>query len=356
MNLKEQIYYFDVLRALAIIGIVLLHSATPLLYEFNNISAFDWHVANFYDSIARWSVPIFFMISGYLNLNSLENNESIFLFYKNRFIKVVIPFVFWAICYFLLPFFLDPNINIIQVLSNVNNYKEFIYQLLFGPVYYHLWFIYTILVLYLFTPLIKKALSLFSKKTFAWILILFFSFISINNILNLIFGFSYNTSGIASTIGYFGYGLLFIGYYILGYFLESISKCNLKLFNCIGIAGLFITIIGTYLLTLENKGIFNEFFYHYLNFNTLLVSVWIFILFKCKIKKCPTIILLLSEYSFGIYLIHILIIELLNKLQINITLFSPIFSIPIFSIVVLILSFLAVWTLSKVPILKRIVP
>jgi len=353
MDNKERLDYFDTLRALAIISVVVLHSAAPLLYEFNKITKFDWQIANIYDSLTRWCVPIFLMISGYLNINSSHKPS---VFYKKRFTKIVIPFTFWAIFYYLFLLYLNPNIYLFHELSNLNTYTSFLKQMAFGPVYYHLWFVYAIIILYLLNPILKKWLSRISMRTISFLVIAYFVLISINNIVNMKFGIGFNTSGLAISVGYFVYGSLFIGYYLLGYLLGQIKRVNMTLLNSIGLTSLVITIVGTYILTANNDGIFNAFFYHYLNFNTVVVSVWIFLFFKVSNPKNNVLIKNISKYSFGIYLVHVFIIDFLNKFDFNVMFISPIIGIPLFTILIIVLSYIIVWILSKIPIVKAIVP
>lgn len=353
MNNTQRLDYFDTLRALAIVSVVLLHSAAPLLYEFNNLLPIDWHVANVYDSLTRWCVPIFLMISGYLNINSSHKPS---VFYKKRFTKIVIPFVFWGIFYYLFSLYLNPNIYLFHALLDINTYTSFFKQLIFGPVYYHLWFIYSIIILYLLNPMLKELLSRISTRTLSYFIVGYFFLISVNNILNLQFDIGINTSGLANSVGYFVYGFLFIGYYLLGYLLGRVNKVNMPLLNIVGIVSLVVTIFGTYFITVENDGIFNAFFYHYLNFNTVLVSVWIFLLLKVKNPKNNALVYNISQYSFGIYLAHVFIIELLNKFNFNITFVSPILGIPLFSLIVIVISYIIVWILSKIPVIRSIVP
>ena len=59
---------YDYLRVLASFGVIILHIAAK---KFLSLSVYsnEWQVLNFYDSIVRWTVPVFVMISGALFLN-----------------------------------------------------------------------------------------------------------------------------------------------------------------------------------------------------------------------------------------------------------------------------------------------
>ncbi|MCW2752454.1 MAG: Surface polysaccharide O-acyltransferase, integral rane enzyme, partial [Aeromicrobium sp.] len=67
-----RVYYFDYLRVWATVGVVTLHSAWLIILarqdpKIHVISQFN--VANIYDSMGRFAVSCFFMISGALLLD-----------------------------------------------------------------------------------------------------------------------------------------------------------------------------------------------------------------------------------------------------------------------------------------------
>ena len=72
MNEKvERLYYLDFLRVVATFFVILIHVSCQNWS--NPLGSFSWQVANFYDGISRFSVPIFVMISGVLFLNTKKN-------------------------------------------------------------------------------------------------------------------------------------------------------------------------------------------------------------------------------------------------------------------------------------------
>ena len=67
-KIENRIEYLDLLRIIAIFGVVVLHvAAQNWVKEFTNV--FNWNVYNVYDSLVRWTVPVFVMISGTLFLS-----------------------------------------------------------------------------------------------------------------------------------------------------------------------------------------------------------------------------------------------------------------------------------------------
>ena len=79
---SKRIFYYDVLRALAIIGIVFCHvSVCPNLY-----------ISVFFDCFRDFSIPIFVMLSGALLLGK---KDTLIKFFKKRLSRLFIPFLFW---------------------------------------------------------------------------------------------------------------------------------------------------------------------------------------------------------------------------------------------------------------------
>ena len=89
---KERIFYYDFLRAFAIIAVInchLDHFFGPLTTPTQIIAQMTFH------DIGNVGVPIFLMISGALLLN--REYPSLKKFLKKRFAIIIYPFIFWII-------------------------------------------------------------------------------------------------------------------------------------------------------------------------------------------------------------------------------------------------------------------
>ena len=84
-------YWIDLIRVVAVFQIVLIHLSYVIFFKEDILSS-NWRAANFYDSLSRMGVPLFFMVSGYLLLGK---REPITDFFRKRFFKVGIPTLFW---------------------------------------------------------------------------------------------------------------------------------------------------------------------------------------------------------------------------------------------------------------------
>ena len=97
----------------------------------------------------------------------------------------------------------------------------------------------------------------------------------------------------------------------------------------------------------------NQTFYGNFAVNTLLESVAVFVFFKAIFNRPSKIIRTLSQYSFGMYLVHDAVISSLGKLGLNSLTFSPIVSIPVISVIVFVISFAISAVLNRVPVLRK---
>ena len=64
--MQEKIHWITHLRGIACLMVVMIHSTTWYITHPHAISLLEWDLANILNSASRVSVPLFFMISGYL--------------------------------------------------------------------------------------------------------------------------------------------------------------------------------------------------------------------------------------------------------------------------------------------------
>jgi len=338
---NENLDFINSLRALATFAVIFLHVAAGILYQYGSISNLDWWTGNIYDSSVRFCVPIFLMISGTLIFS--KNYQSTGEFLKKRVLRILFPFLFWSIIYIAADLFQKfihgEYLSLIEVL-------KFIYVKLRSGASYHLWYIYMIIGLYLFFPIIGKWLHNSNKngiKYFLgiWLLTVFINMPFVGKLMPNI------------DISYFsGY----IGFPILGYYLNNISLNFDKkkvIYVLLLFTGILITIFGTYFVT-SYQGGFYEGFYSYLSPNVILVSVGIFLFFKDFVSFNSKVILFFSKYSYGTYLIHILVLTELSKIGLTYAFVNPIIGIPITSVLCFVLSSLIIWGVNKLPLGKYI--
>ncbi|HKC05177.1 MAG TPA: acyltransferase [Patescibacteria group bacterium] len=155
MITKEKPYVkaLDAMRAIAISAVVLAHTTTRTIEASkDNLAAFPWTL--FLNQIARFAVPLFFMVSGFsLELN-YPNHSNYFSFLKKRLGKIFIPYVFWSAIYY---FFIYNQ-----------NHDNFLKVLYLGNASYQLYFIPALFIFYILFPLIHNLYDFLANK---WVLL-----------------------------------------------------------------------------------------------------------------------------------------------------------------------------------------
>lgn len=347
-KVEQKAIWVDDIKLMATLGVIVLHVASPAVFtEFNSFSNTNtnWWIANLYDSFCRFCVPLFIMITGAL---LLPQQIGLKLFLQKRLKRILLPFIFWTAIYII--FNLGLKIRDTGFVA-LDDFLTWLYvQLVQGPSI-HLWYVYMIIGLYLFIPIIKPWIQEASNQAILYFLGIWI-FIVVINQLRLI------TLSSPFDIRYFS---SYLGYLVLGYYLAErvIITNNLKKISILFfILGFVATLIGTYLSS-QQKNFFSHDFYEYLTINVVFASVGMFIFIKSwrpkeRITYYTTFRGFINKYGFGIYLGHVLIINILSYFGIDYCLTTPWLSIPIVAFVCLILTCLMIYVLDKLPYGKYI--
>lgn len=156
----------------------------------------------------------------------------------------------------------------------------------------------------------------------------------------------------------------FIGYYVLGYYLNSIDieKKNRIIIYIMASVGGILTMFGTYVLT-QDKGKFVDTFNSYLSPNMIVMSIGIFVFVKNidwnnivdNNYRLNRLISDMSSLSFGIYLAHVIILELVKPFRFYFNILDPILGVPIVSIVIVLICYVIIKLMKSLPIIDNVV-
>jgi len=345
----NNIQWLDTLRALAMLGVIFIHISSPLVNMTYGKNMPFWWIGNVVDSAVRFAVPLFLMLSG---ATLLGKEYKLSEFYKKRFLRVLVPFLFWIMVYWVYRWIILSSKTQPHDFNSILKWATGLF--LKEGVSKHFWYIYMIVFIYLFVPFMGKGLrkldlNVISNLLLLWV-VLTFVFKSVP--LNM---YSWGGDYGSKLLGYFQ----FSGYLVLGYYLVKLPVYSTK----IRIAAAFV-----FLISLGVSAVSTYFFsqkahkldlsmYGYLTINTIIQSIAIFMWIKDSGFKNKYVIRFfetVSSYSYGIYLVHIMIIGILFDHGIYWKTAHPLLSLPLLALTVLSCSFIIIFLLRKIPLGKYI--
>ena len=341
-NSNQRVVYLDLLRVVATFGVILLHVAAGEVVSFS--FSRNWYIATIGDSLVRWCVPVFVMISGTLFLN--PNKEISYKdILKRRIPRLLLAYVFWALLYVLYGFITTDFVGF--------SVPHFIKRAILSP-HFHLWFLPMLMGVYLLIPVLRKIAQdnkLLHYALIIWIVFVFISFFQFVSVFKSMAHF-YPLFNMNSVFG-------ISGYFLLGYFLfhRSFSKRQRMLVYLIGLVGALITIFGTYYMSMK-KGVFNERYFANLSFQVVAMAIAVFVLVKQLTPKCGTYTLKSVDFVrkdlFGVYLTHALWLPIVNTEGFR-HCCSEIVTLPLMTIIVFLLSLFTTKLIRLIPYLRKVV-
>lgn len=327
MEQNSRDYRFDLLRVIAASLIVLRHSPIPGSAPGVVLAGISY--------LTEPGVGLFFMISGAL---LLQNRLPVKAFLKRRLSKVLFPTLFWSVFYLLIKYVETP--------STLADSTKMVLSIPFSAQGHGiLWFMYTLVGLYLLTPILSRWLDSASKREVEFYLLLW-GVTLLYPYLNQVLFINETTTGILYNFaGYSGYFLF--GYYLKRYY----SYRQVHVF----VAAIIVILVPAIL-----HFALREFDYYtmldYLTLPAVSMTFCWFALINNKLQnKSNAIINEISKVSFGIYLIHIFIMRsIIWKLSI-IEGLPGLLQIPIVAISTFFISFGICWLISRLPFSKYII-
>lgn len=292
MKIKDRNYGIDVVRVIAVISVLSVHFFLNTNYYNTSPYSFSMDIQGIIRNFFMICVPLFLLITGYLN-NKLEYNKS---FFKSLFDILIIWFFYSIIEYFTLNIMNGDinNLNIKDLLFSITSFKACGYS----------WYIEMYIGLYLFSPLLNNAYNSFNKKNRLYLLLITISVIIVPNFINNIFEKVIHLPNWWNSI-------YPIAYYICGkYIADKKPKINKNT--------LFILLILTQILTYSYKYIT---IIDYNSLTTFVSATIIFLIFyniELKNKFLKSIIKYISVISLDIYLASSLIDKIMYPIFNNI--------------------------------------
>lgn len=318
---KAQLNELYITRALAILGVLIVHATSFTFSELSNTSTF-YGFYNFSNTFFRIGTTTFIFLSSFVLFYSYYHRpitaKLIGNFYKKRFLYIIVPYILFSIAYF----FINSYQHLVPYLTSSEMVNEFLFQLSQGKAAAHLYFVFISIQFYVLFPILLLVFKRYPRlvKHTLWIgFALQWIFVVLNNQY-----FQLYKGNLA--ISYFSF-------YFLGIFF-GVYFDQIKEFFSVRKKQLFTSKIGLYTILLWlSWALFSSihviyiyfnrtvegFFIHALlyeliwNFHTILSAIVLlqvsFVIYRVCSAKVVNSLMHLGVVSFGVYLIHLMILN-----------------------------------------------
>lgn len=347
------------MNVIAAVSVVILHADSSF---WTYSTDFYWGVTNVIESTLYFAVPLFFMLSG-VTLIDYHKRYSTKTYFKKRFVKTVIPFVFWNLFGMLWT-----SRKTLWAMAAGQPHGELgwtaekiISGFVNGSFTQIYWFFVPLFCIYMVIPFFaaipkEKRVRIY---TYAIIgsLIFNYSIPFVSSLLKEYAPFTvYTTYTMFVSHQYLVYPL--IGYVL--HKMELKLKYRLIIYGA-ALIGWLAFMLGTYYRTRES-GTLDGLFRGYYNLPCLLYSTGVFLFIKqtaSKItnEKVVRFFAWLQGYTFPIYLIHRYILDVFeeNLAAVHIEKASLLYVFGAAALAI-VLCVLITWLLRRIPVLRRVVP
>lgn len=316
---ERRIIFLDYLRVVACFMVILVHCIEPFYLNSEGTYIASYNDAlwvTFVNSLLRIAVPLFMMTSSYLLLPITTDTST---FYRRRFQRVVIPFILWSLAYAFIPMWgsggeIDIAKNLSQLSLNLMWHSG------------HLWYVYMLIGIYLFMPILSPWLERVTKRGERVFLIIWLFSTAVPFFRELALSIR-GTAEVWGEASWNEFGLLyyfsgFIGYVVAAHYIRKYVDWGITKSLCVAlpmiVVGYAATALPFYLQLPDSYPIVDtidlavglELSWDFTTTGVALMSLGAFLLFK--LIKCPTkgyrLIRNVSNLSYGVYLLHMFVL------------------------------------------------
>lgn len=353
-----RITFVDYIRVIACFMVMLVHASenfygadssglagnmSMLATESNRFWVSFWD-----GGVSRTAVPLFMIVSAFL-LVPMKPGMSMTDFYKRRFMRILPPFIVFLLLYTFLPLLWggmswDQSLNDLRLLPWN-----------FPSMGGHLWFMYPLLGLYLFIPVISPWLERATAKE-ERIFIGIFVFTTFIPFFHRFVNAELWGECFWNEFTLFWYFSGYIGYLVLAHYIRVHLQWNRSKRFWVGIAcfavGAVFTAWSFWLKGAPGVRIATpdiEWAWQFCTPNVLLATFGAFLLFTCiEQRQAPALITDLGKLSFGMYLMHMFYLAFFASLLIGGDRANPLLPVWLCIPVIAVLTFVSSAVTAKV--------
>ena len=350
MNKSERIFYFDAIRVIAILCVVLLHVTGHLGEIMNYNAATIYSISGAYELFAnnffRIGIALFLMLSGALLLGRDWNIKE---FYFKRISRIVYPFLLWSFVFTMMLVVISyfiPSINFVSQFGANDIFKVFIDTLICkapGSAVY--WFFWTMVGVYLIMPVFNRWVNSTDLSKIEYFLIAWAVYIFAVYSLMI---------PVPEVVSFF---ISPIGFTVLGYYLRHNER---KIFNNSIVALLLIITPALLMFAYSYSVAATSPLFVFDRYSILIMAeaIGVFCLIKNSdlsiisgnVKRA---VISIAICSYGMYLIHSHIIMVVRRILPHS--FGFILDYLILFFVGFVLSWAIIYILAKIPVIKEFV-
>ncbi len=366
----QRTVWFDVVRLVAFLLLLGCHATDPInaAATYGNavsaVSADDVVWGTIWGSFVRPCVPLFVMLTGALLLPVKQNMKA---FYARRIPRVLWPFLLWSVLYYLTPWFtalLGADKSIVPYLfswaeSDSQAFADGFAHILRIPLTFpylacHMWYIYLLIGLYLFMPILSAWVSTATRREKEWVLLLWGISTCVPYITEFVSPYVFGTCS-WNSFGTFYYFAGFNGYLLLGHYIahhiQWSTRRTLIIALPLMVIGFWVSHSGYQaMLALPSPTPEQiELFWTYCTPNVVAMSLaWMLLLKQVSVRSFSMCRALQSITScgFGIYMVHYFFVRPCHDLVGMLHLPTPL-RIPAAACLMLLISWVLVLLLKR---------
>ena len=331
----------DLCRITACLMVLFIHTSAEL-YHICPLDSPAFLSLSFISTMMRGSVPVFFMLTGALFLSREKLELKSFLI--RHPLRLLLLFCFWSLAYALLSRLAS---------GSFGSLYDFVYSFVQG--HYHLWFLTAMVLCCLFLPVAHAAIH-GGKLPVGYLLFLFFGV----SILFANFNLTPDTAPILYRITLnFSFDYLpYLGYAVWGYWLsgKDFKKSWLIIAPAVFLAVTALTTWGNIWYS-NYKQVADGWLFSYFSLPSLIQATMIFCFFqalKGRDFRRPKLWAALADATLGIYLLHPMLINILQLAGLNMSLERPVLSVLGFTALLALVCALLALAGKKLPLARKL--